>query len=119
MTDDTTSPAAKTPPRLIRSKDFRVVFANTFRVRSSISDIGVAFGYMTELPGDQTIVQDEVEVVFTPAMLKLLKIALDDNIENIEKIIGTIQLPAEILEAIAAAKAENQAVTERAKADKK
>jgi hypothetical protein len=118
MADDTTPPATKTS-RLIRSKDFRVIFTNNFRIRASTSDIGIAFSYTTELPGDQTIVQDEVELVFTPIMLKVLRLALDDNIEHIEKIIGPIQLPAEFLEAVAAAKAVQQAVTEQAKADKK
>ena len=95
---------------------FRTVFSNTFRFRASHNDIGVTFGYATQIPGptpnvERNILQDEVEVVLTPLTLKLLKIALDDNLEAIEKAIGTIQLPQEMLDALAEQKAKaNQAV---------
>jgi hypothetical protein len=48
----------------------------------------------------------------TPLTLKLLKIALDDNLEAIEKLIGTIQLPREMLDALAEQKAKADEASE-------
>jgi hypothetical protein len=116
MADDSKQTELKqTPIQMVRNKDFRVAFSNTFRFRASPNDIGITFGYATQVPavggGERNILQDEVEVVLTPTTLKLLKIALDDNVEAIEKAIGTIQLPQEMLEAIAEQKAKaNEAV---------
>ena len=113
MADDPKPAAIKPQSGLLRSKDFRTVYANTFRIRASQADLGIAFGYATEVPsttGDRIIIQDEVEVVITPSTLKLLKMAVDDNLENLEKVIGTIQLPQEILDALAEQKAKMAAV---------
>jgi hypothetical protein len=101
--------------RLMRSKDFRVAFANTFRLRTGAADIGIAFGYQTEVPGPtpnigQNIITDEVEVVVTPIMLKLLQIAITDNIEAFETATGkTIELPQAILDSLAEQKAKLKA----------
>jgi hypothetical protein len=100
---------AKPLARIGRSKDFRVVYTNSFRFRASHADVAVCFSYQTELPGDQTILQDEVEVVLVPSTLKLLQMAINDNVEAIEKVLGTITLPPEVLEQLAAAKAETLA----------
>jgi hypothetical protein len=102
MADDL-KPATSKPIRFVRAKDFRVAYSNTFRFRISPGDIAIAFGYQTEIP-DQGIIQDEVEVVLTPATLKVLKLAMDDTLEAVEKAIGSIQLPPEIMEQITAAK---------------
>lgn len=105
------SPSPK-PVRLIRAKDFRVAFSNTFRFRTGAADIGIAFGYQTEVPGPapgstQTVIQDEVEVVLTPVMLKLLHMAIADNIEAIETATGSpIEVPQDVLEGIAEEKAK-------------
>ena len=78
------------------------------RFRTGAADVGIAFGYQTELPGttpggpDQNIIIDEVEVVLTPLMLKLLNMAIVDNIEAIEAVTGkVIDLPQNILDAMA------------------
>ena len=94
------------PARLIRSKDFRVVFSNTFRFRVGQADIGIAFGYQSEIPGpggqEQTILTDEVEVVLTPMMLKLFQLAISDNIETLETVLGKpIEIPQSILDGLA------------------
>ena len=108
MADDPKVSTAPQSVRLTRSKDFRVAFTNTFRFRTGAADIGVAFGYQTELPPgspgapDQVIIIDEVEVVFTPVMLKLLHLAIGDNIEAIEAATGKpIDLPQGVLDTLA------------------
>lgn len=105
--------------RVMRAKDFRVAFANTFRFRTGTNDIGIAFGYQTEVPGPipnstQNIVQDEVEVVLTPVVLKLLQMAIADNIEAFETTTGhPIELPQFLLDAIAEQKAQLMAAVTR------
>jgi Protein of unknown function (DUF3467) len=119
MADDPNAAAPKPQlPALMRSKDFRTAFANTFRFRASPADIGLTFGYATQLPsptGERSIVQDEVEVVITPSTLKVLKIAIDDHLEALEKIIGTIQLPQEVVDALAEQKKTMNDVAEAEK----
>jgi hypothetical protein len=107
MADDP-KPTPTQAVRLQRSKDFRVAFSNTFRFRTGIADVGIAFGYQTELPPatpggpDQNILMDEVEIVLTPMMLKLLHLAIADNIEAIETTSGKpIEVPQQILDALA------------------
>ena len=117
MADDNKKNAANQPAvqMMVRNKDFRTAFSNTFRFRANPTDIGITFGYATQLPtptGERNILQDEFEVVLTPSTLKLLKLALDDNVEAIEKIIGTIQIPQEILDALAEQKAKANAAAE-------
>jgi hypothetical protein len=114
MADDPkpTEAVQKPMARFTRTKDFRVTYANTFRIRLSAYDIGIAFGYQTEIPNDQAILQDEVEVVLTPLIMKVLRLALEDTVEAIEKAIGVIQLPQEVVEAVAAAKAKATAEAE-------
>jgi len=102
------------PARLIRSKDFRVVFSNTFRFRVGQADIGIAFGYQSEIPGpggqEQTILTDEVEVVLTPMMLKLFQLAISDNIETLETVLGKpIEIPQSILDGLAEQRAKAKA----------
>jgi len=116
MADDPKPTVAQQTIRLMRSKDFRVAFANTFRIRSSPADIGIAFGYQTELPSgtpggpDQALIVDEVEVVLTPMALKLLQLALNDNIEAIEAATGKpVELPQNILDTLAEQKAKAKA----------
>jgi hypothetical protein len=108
MADETKAPDAPKPPiRVGRAKDFRVVYTNTFRVRLSSADLSITFGYQTEIPtptGDQALIQDEVEVVFNPLSLKLFQMAMVDAVEGLEKSIGPINIPQEILDAVAAAK---------------
>jgi hypothetical protein len=112
------------PVRMVRSKDFRVSFSNTFRFRVGAADIGIAFGYQTEIPGSlpdgpsQHLIIDEVEVVITPTMLKLLSLAIADNIEAHETATGkTIELPQQLLDAMAEQKAKRRAdLTEELKA---
>lgn len=124
MTDVPKPDAPKPPPvRLVRSKDFRVAFSNTFRFRVGAADIGIAFGYQTELPGPSdgpsvNLVSDEVEVVVTPTLLKLLQIAITDNIEAFEAATGKpIDLPQSVLDSLAEQKAQmKRDVTEELKA---
>jgi hypothetical protein len=102
------------PVRLLRSKDFRAIFSNTFRIRNNGYDVGVAFGYQSEIPSgpvldnqSQAIITDEVEVVLTPAALKLFYIALSQNIEAIEAVTGKpIELPQAMLDQMVAQKSK-------------
>ena len=115
MADDQ-KPEPPRPVRLIRSKEFRVAYANTFRFRTTVNDVGIAFGYNTELPSEligglpqaqQTLIQDEVEVVVTPSVLKVLHMAMTDNIEALEVELGApIPVPQEVVDALAEAKAK-------------
>ncbi len=125
MTDDPKPKLVPVAARLVRSKDFRVAFSNTFRFRTGAADIGIAFGYQTEIPAgptlesQQNIIQDEVEVVLTPMMLKLLQMAISDNIEAFEKATGhPIELPQNFLDAMSEAKAKAMEMAEMAAAPK-
>lgn len=115
MPDEPKLSAPTLPVRVMRSKDFRVAFANTFRFRTGQADIGIAFGYQTEIPGapgglDQSIIIDEVEVVLTPTMLKNFQLAIADNIEAIETVQGKpIELPQNILDGMAEQRAKARA----------
>lgn len=98
--------------RLMRSKDFRVSFSNTFRIRTNGYDVGVTFGYQTEIPSgpvdaaqSQVVIIDEVEVVMTPVALKLFHLALSHNLEAIEAATGKqIELPQAMLDSLMAQK---------------
>ena len=117
-------PPSPVPARFMRAKDFRIAFANTFRFRTGINDIGIAFGYQTEVPGPvpnttQNIIQDEVEVVLTPVVLKLLHLAIADNIEAFETTTGhPIELPQFLLDAVAEQKAKLMATLKSDQATK-
>jgi hypothetical protein len=103
------------PTQMIRNKDFRNVFSNSFRVRAAPTEIAITFGYATAVPagnGERQILQDEVEVILTPATLKLLKMGIDDNLEAVEKVIGTIQISQDVLDALAEQKAKANAAAE-------
>ena len=93
------------PARLLRAPNFRVAYSNTFRIRLGNQDVGIAFGYHTEIP-NQTIVQDEVEVVLTPQVFKILSLALPEVLGNLEKVCGEIAVPSETLEMLKSASEE-------------
>jgi hypothetical protein len=65
--------------------------------------------------GERNILQDEIEVVITPSTLKVLKIAIDDHLQVIEKMIGTIQLPQDVVDALAEQRQTMDAVAEAEK----
>jgi hypothetical protein len=115
MADSPNPTISKPPARFGRAKDFRVVYSNTFRFRVSNTEVAIALGYQTAIPDDQILIQDEVEVVFSPTHLKFLSIAMSDAVAALEKEIGTVQLPPELLEAIAKAKAAAAAAAEAEK----
>jgi Protein of unknown function (DUF3467) len=114
MPDETTAAPIGTDknPRLVRSLSFRTAYANTFRLRIGAQELSVTFGYQNEVPGPtgspQHIIQDEVEIVFTPLTFKLLAHGLQDAVQNYEKAIGEIVFPAPLVEALKAI-AEQQA----------
>jgi len=103
--------SASTLENLVTSREkmtaVKVLFgySNTFRVRASPGDFGIAFGYQTELPSatpggpDQIVIIDEVEIALTPIALKLLQIAVNDNLEAFEAATGKpVDLPQGVLE---------------------
>jgi hypothetical protein len=106
---------AEKPVRLVRAPNFRAAYANTFRVRLGNNDVGIAFGYQTEIP-NQTVIQDEVEVVLTPAVFKFLSLALTGAVQNIEKVFGEIKLLPGMLDGLKVAAEEAEKETVEAKA---
>jgi hypothetical protein len=74
-------------------------------MRASHTDVALTFSYQTELPGDQAVLQDEVEIVLTHSTFKVITMGMQDNLEAVEKAVGTIGIPAEVLEQMAIAKA--------------
>jgi hypothetical protein len=98
MADNEPAPEKK-PVRYIRSREFRNVYTNSFRMRATANDVGVNFGYQSELPNDETVLQDEVEIIMTPLTVKFLTLVLQSIVDDIEKQAGQkIEIPAEMLE---------------------
>jgi hypothetical protein len=93
--------------RLLRAPNFKNAYSNTFRIRIGDNDISIAFGYQTEVL-DQVILQDEVEVVLTPRTFKVLALAIGPILEDIEKQMGTIAVPQEIIDGVNASLKETR-----------
>lgn len=107
-------PDPKQSPRLVRTSYFRTSYANTFRIRVGSDDIGIVFGYQTELPS-QSIIQDESEIVVTPKVLKFLSLAIAQTIDQLEAVLGKIELPPPALEFLAKVKEQQEKDTAEAK----
>jgi hypothetical protein len=105
---DNPNGAASPSVRLSRSKDYRTIYSNTFRVLMGGSEISIVFGYQTEIPGiEGNVIIDEVGLVVTPTTLKVLHLAIQDYVEVIEHISGrAIEVPKPTLDALAETKAK-------------
>src|ERR1700730_10762841 len=88
------------PPRIIRAKEYRTIYTNTFRVRIGDNDVGLIIGYQTQAPNDQMLVQDEAEIVVTPRQLKFMAQMFGRVVEDIESVIGEVVLPEQMKEDI-------------------
>lgn len=79
---------------IVRSKDFRVIYSNAFRMRVGENDIGMVIGYATNLPTEERpVVQDEAEIVVTPRQLKYMSRMIERAVQDIEAVFGEIALP--------------------------
>jgi hypothetical protein len=91
MAEDHSKSPQLAPPsiRLSRSKEYRTIYSNTFRAKMGSTEIGVVFGYQTEIPGvGDNVIIDEAEIVMTTTTLKVLYLALRDFVEVIENAAG-------------------------------
>lgn len=80
--------------KIVRSREFRVIYSNAFRMRVGDNDIGMVIGYATNLPTEERpVVQDEAEIVVTPRQLKYMSRMIARAVHDIEAVIGEIALP--------------------------
>jgi Protein of unknown function (DUF3467) len=102
MTDEAPKPATEAvrQARLIRTASFRTAYSNTFRIRLGTNDVGLTFGYQTEMPNNQAVVIDEAEIVFTPPLFKVLSHAIAEAVKGMESAFGEIELPEEMQQAL-------------------
>jgi hypothetical protein len=78
------------------SKDFRVVAANSSRLRLGDNDCGLTF--ILETDDHEGPVQiDEVQISLTPRALKLLNYTITKALGQFEELVGHIALPPEQL----------------------
>ena len=98
---------------VIQSKNFRLLFANTFRLRIGDNDTAITFGAETDGPAGTLQVVDEVQVLITPRIIKLLHFLLGSTIAELEKVTGPIPLPQQILDSV------KRTVVQQAKPKKK
>ncbi len=75
-----------------RSKDFRRVYINAFGVRVGDNDVTLTLG-MHE-GGDPKDMLEEVAVVMTPRMLKIIVNNLDNALKVLESSFGEISVPS-------------------------
>ena len=90
-------------------KDFRIVFANAFRLRVGDNDCSVTFVVETDDPDGQ-YQTDQMQILLTPRSLKLLNFGITKVIEKFETSLGPIHVPEEKLRALEAAFADAPAL---------
>jgi len=78
----------------VRTKDYRLVYANTFRMRFGDNDVLLSFGH-DEVGQVENHITEEVCVAMTPRTAKQLAATLARVIENFEREVGPIILPDE------------------------
>jgi hypothetical protein len=83
-------------------KDFRITFANAFRIRLGDNDCGLTFVVEADDP-EGPYQSDQIQVAMTPRTLKLLNFAVSKVLERLEEAVGPIPLPEEKTRALAAA----------------
>jgi hypothetical protein len=83
-------------------KDFRIVFANAFRVRVGDNDCSLTFIVETDDSEGQHH-SDQVQIVLTPRTLKIINFGVEKALERLEALTGTIHVPEEKLRALEAA----------------
>ena len=75
-----------------RSKDFRYVFANAFRVRFSDNDVTLTLGITEDHGGEGML--DEVAVIMTPTTLKIFLNNMITVLQKVEADSGEIPVPS-------------------------
>lgn len=87
----------------IQSKDFRIVYTNSFAVRFGDNDVLLKFIIDTDTADPTAPNIEEVGVIMTPRSAKLLAYALTQTIEAYEAAAGPIAIPQEKLDSISEA----------------
>lgn len=87
-----------------QSKNYRVIFSNSFRLRMGESDMGLTFGYQTQRPAEgnhsmgtvkaEPVLIDEAEIAVTAVQLKYMSEVIRRGIAEFEARFGEIVLPA-------------------------
>jgi hypothetical protein len=101
MSDDTTQKAEISIPvgmPQLASKEYRIIYSDTFTVKASPVDFGITFGTQTTSPvqregqfGEINIIAKEITVMMSLASLKTLTQHLASAVEIIESEIGKIR----------------------------
>jgi hypothetical protein len=87
--------------KVVASKDFAVVYANAIRFRVGDNDGAVTFLVETDGQDGTLYNLEQVQVIMTPRVMKILHMVLGDGIAALEKLLGApIQIPASVTENI-------------------
>jgi hypothetical protein len=95
----TPAPRGKQKPSK-QSKDFRVVFTNSFALRFSDNDVLLRFSVDLDPPDQESVALEEVAVAMTPRSAKLLALTLSKVLESFESAAGPIDVPQDKLDAL-------------------
>ena len=95
---------------IVRSKDYRIIFVNGFRLRVSQNDVALTMVIEMENEQGQPIIQEEVRAMMTTRSLKVLMLLLQNVVADIENKAGPIELPPGKEAEIAASKVEKSIV---------
>src|SRR5205814_6333060 len=86
-------------PKVMRSPDYRVIYADLYRPRLGNGDVTLVFSRTSHEPSvsiEATVVDEQAEIVFSWATAKLLAAHLGALMTAIEDELGEIPVPAGI-----------------------
>ena len=75
-------------PENTRSQDFRFVYANTFGLSFGPNEAQVKFGIQQNPGTDDTLMEEQVGVIFSHAAIKMFVLMLSKVIANFEEAAG-------------------------------
>jgi hypothetical protein len=83
---------------------FRYVYSNMFSVQVGDNDSCIKFGIQTDFSNPESM-HEQVAIMLTPRCLKLLSQNLSGAVVALERSMGTIALPQDAIDKLAAAAA--------------
>jgi hypothetical protein len=92
MADNTPTGAVAMP--VMRAPEYRVLYANSFRIGMSVNDASVTFMQQTDVPGLPTqVLVEQITISMTLAALKILAANLHKLVIAAEDVLGPIAIP--------------------------
>jgi hypothetical protein len=91
-------PESLSPQKIIKSNDWRVVYANTFGLVFGDNDVRITLALDQDPQKPGTELLEQVAVMMTPRTAKILAHTLSFVIANYEVAHGVISMPQEIID---------------------